>query len=160
MSAWNKLDKSIKPDSKTIRSFVDNPLWDDLCKYLEEQYQTKPVIEYSGCSVPGWNVKYRKSGRSLCTIYPMKGYFIALVVISEKEKTETEFALPTLTEYVRQVYQETKEGMGQRWLMITVRDTSVLADVKTLIGIRRKIKTAAPAVKFSSKSNSNIFEKT
>lgn len=32
-------------------------------------------------------MKYRKSGRSLCTLYPMDGHFVALVVIGEHEKT-------------------------------------------------------------------------
>jgi AraC family transcriptional regulator len=27
----------------------------------------------------GWNVKYRKGGRALCSLYPKQGYFLALV---------------------------------------------------------------------------------
>jgi hypothetical protein len=27
----------------------------------------------------GWNIKYQKSGKSICTIYPQQGYFLALV---------------------------------------------------------------------------------
>ncbi|KAB2952754.1 DUF3788 family protein [Heliorestis acidaminivorans] len=36
---------------------------------MEEAYQAKPHITYSKCSAqPGWNVKYKKSGKSLCTL--------------------------------------------------------------------------------------------
>jgi hypothetical protein len=38
-------------------------------------------------------VKYQNSGKSLCTLYPMEGYFIALVVIGAKEEEEVEMAL-------------------------------------------------------------------
>ena len=41
-------------------------------------------IAYSNCAMDnnvwrGWNIKYQKSGKSLCTIYPQQGYFLALV---------------------------------------------------------------------------------
>jgi hypothetical protein len=44
----------------------------------------KPKLSYSGCSMDGgawkgWNVKYKKSGKVLCSLYPKQGYFLALV---------------------------------------------------------------------------------
>jgi len=112
-----------------------------LCDYLELLYQIKPIFEYSRCSMQqGWNVKYKKSGRSLCTLYPMQGYFIALIVIGEREQLETELAMPTFTEYFQQLYRETKVGMGQRWLMVSIKDEEVLEDVKACISIRRRSK--------------------
>jgi len=137
---WNKMDRSWEPTSEIVTAYVNNPLWSDLCRYVEAEYQVKPVFEYSRCSMPGWNVKYRKAGRSLCTLYPMEGYFVALVVISEREKMETEFLLPSFTTYLQQLYHDTKAGMGQKWLMIDVKNDSVLDDVKQCIAIRRKSK--------------------
>jgi len=64
---WNKMDRSWEPTSEIVTAYVNNPLWSDLCRYVEAEYQVKPVFEYSRCSMPGWNVKYRKAGRSLCT---------------------------------------------------------------------------------------------
>jgi AraC family transcriptional regulator len=45
--------------------------------------------------------------------------------------------LPFCTEYLQQLYYETKTGMGQKWLMINVTDDAVLEDVKQFIAIRR-----------------------
>lgn len=137
---WDKMVRNQIPTAEIITAYVSNPLWNDLCQHIETQYQAKPVYEYSGCSVPGWNVKYKKAGRSLCTLYPMEGYFVALIVISERERTETELALPFFTEYFQQLYRETKTGMGQKWLMINVTDSTVLDDVKQCISIRRGTK--------------------
>lgn len=124
-----------------ITAYVDSPLFECLCKYLEAEYQSKSVLEYSRCSMQyGWNVKYKKAGRTLCTLYPMEGYFIALIVIGDRERIETEWMLPFFTEYLQQLYQETKTGMGQKWLMINVTDHVVLEDVKQLIAIRRNKK--------------------
>ncbi len=135
---WDKTNGAQKPTITTISSYVNSPLFDELCKHLETEYQSKPLLEYSRCSMQyGWNVKYKKAGRTLCTLYPMGGYFIALVVIGDREMTELELMLPYFTEYFQQLYYETKTGMGQKWLMLNVTDEGVLVDVKQCIAIRR-----------------------
>ncbi len=133
---WDKMNSAHKPEMDVIAEYVNDSLWNELCGYLEENYGARPVIEYSKCAVPGWNVKYRKAGRGLCTLYPMEGYYTALVVIGERERVEAELLLASLTQSVQALYRETKTGMGQKWLMIDVCDKAVLADVKKLIGIR------------------------
>lgn len=138
---WDKTDGTQEPSLETISTYVKSPLWEQLREHMEEQYQIKPILEYSRCSLQqGWNLKYKKVGRSLCTLYPMEGYYIALVVIGDRERVEAELALPFFTEYLQQLYRETKTGMGQKWLMINVTDAAVLNDVKQCIAIRRGIK--------------------
>ena len=138
---WDKTDGTKEPSLETISAYVKSPLWEQLRKHLEEQYKIKPILEYSRCSKQqGWNLKYKKAGRSLCTLYPMEGYYIVLVVIGYRERVEAELALPFFTQYLQQLYHETKTGMGQKWLMINVTDAAVLKDVKQCISIRRGIK--------------------
>jgi len=135
---WDKTNGIQRPSIAEINAYVDSPLFECLCKYLETEYQSKPVLEYSRCSMQyGWNIKYKKAGRTLCTLYPMEGYFIALIVIGDRERTETELMLPFATEYLQQLYRETKTGMRQKWLMINVTDEAVLEDIKQCIAIRR-----------------------
>jgi AraC family transcriptional regulator len=135
---WNKNNGTQKPSMAAISAYVNSTLFECLCKHVETEYQCKPVMEYSRCSLQyGWNVKYKKAGRTLCTLYPMEGYFIALIVIGYREQTETELSLPFFTEYLQQLYHETKMGMGQKWLMVNVMDDAVLEDVKQCIAIRR-----------------------
>lgn len=126
-----------KPDEKQISEFINNPLWENLCSYLESTYNVSPHIEYSRCSAqPGWNVKYKKSGRSLCTLYPEEGSFISMVSIGSKEAVEAELMLNTCTSYIRQLYEKTANFNGSRWLMIQVSSEEILEDVKALIGLR------------------------
>lgn len=92
---WDKTNGTHKPSMAVISAYVNSPLFECLCKHLETEYQSKPILDYSRCSMQyGWNVKYKKAGRTLCTLYPMEGYFIALIVISDREKTEAECMLP------------------------------------------------------------------
>ncbi|WP_313340101.1 DUF3788 family protein [Sedimentibacter sp.] len=135
---WDKTNGVQKPSLTTISAYVNSPLFEQLCQHLETEYQSKPLLEYSRCSMQyGWNVKYKKAGRTLCTLYPMEGYFIALIVIGDRERTETELMLPYFTDYFHRLYHETKTGMGQKWLMVNVTDAAVLEDVKQCVAIRR-----------------------
>lgn len=137
---WSNLyDQDSQPVPEQVSEFIDTPLWWDMNDFLEETYHVPSQMSYSGCSAqPGWNVKYKKSGKSLCTLYPMPGFFIALVVIGQKETHETELQLPLYSEYTRALYEKTPFSLGGRWLMINVTDEEILSDVKNLIGIRVK----------------------
>ncbi len=139
---WTQLyDKNNQPEKEQISDFIHNPLWERINEFLQSGYQVQPTYAYSTCSAqPGWNVKYQKSGRSLCTLYPMPGFFIALVVIGNREQAETDLVLPMLSQYVQNLYKSAAAVMGGRWLMVAVTDEEIFEDVKRLIQIRRKIK--------------------
>ncbi|MHB1293644.1 MAG: DUF3788 domain-containing protein [Anaerolineae bacterium] len=129
-------DRNQPPSPVDISRFVDSSLWDTLLAYVESTCTVSPRIEYSACTMQkGWNVKYRKRGRSLCVLYPMEGYFIALVVVGERARLSV-FSVPPWGEVVRGLLEQTPDMQGSQWLMIPVRDAQTLEDVKTLIAIR------------------------
>ncbi len=141
MEKWDVQNQIQKPNMELLSLYVNNPLWDNLCLHNETEYQCTPILEYSSCSMQkGWNVKFKKAGRSLCTLYPMEGFFLALVVIGEKERRETELMLPFCSEYLQQLYENTQIFNGQQWLMIHVNDKAILEDIKHIIAIRRGVK--------------------
>ena len=60
-----------QPDMEEIDSFIGSPYWKSLCTYVERNYLVTPRIEFSRCTMQtGWNVKYKKSSRAICTLYP------------------------------------------------------------------------------------------
>lgn len=141
MKWYNLYGPCNPPGLDNISEYVHNKLWQDLNRFLQNTYQIQPKLAYSRCSMqPGWNVKYQKSGKSLCTLYPMENYFITLVVIGNKEIHEAELLIPLCSKYTQVLYQETKFSPGGRWLMIKVTDRSILEDVMNLIQIRLKPK--------------------
>jgi hypothetical protein len=109
---WSELyDKTNEPQKEQVQNFVDTPLWDDLAAHLEQSYNVKPKLSYSGCSMEGgawkgWNVKYKKGGKVLCSLYPKQGYFLVLVPYEGKSNA------------------------------FEVNDENVLRDVKNLIELR------------------------
>ena len=100
MNWFERYPKSQQPTLEEIANFIASPLWGELCAWAEKTYQIEPKVEHSTCSgAPGWNVKYRKGGRALCTLYPDDGQFIAMVSVGVKEAPEAELLLPTCSDY-------------------------------------------------------------
>lgn len=139
---WSKLfEQSRQPAFEDIDEYINNGLWQELNSVLQATYGVKPALSYSKCSAqPGWNVKYKKGGKSLCTLYPMDGFFIALVTIGNKETNEVELTLSSYSDYTQALYQRTTFSCGGRWLMINVTDKSVLDDVVNLVSVRVRAK--------------------
>lgn len=139
---WNtKYTKLEKPELSQIGQFIRNPLWEELRAHLEESYHILPLVEHSTCSgAPGWNVKYRKSSRSLCVLYPEAGAFTCLVTVGGEVAAAVDLMLETFTPQVRELYRGAKPFNGSRWLMIPVRDAATLEDVKRLLALRVQYK--------------------
>ena len=131
-------DKTTRPTLEEIAVYVQNPVFPGFCAELMERYDCREAIEYSACGLePGWNVKFKKSGKTLCTIYPKESYFTVMVVVGIKEKGRIEEILPGCTAQLQEIYHHTKEGNGQRWLMLPLEDIGdMYGDIFRLIEIR------------------------
>lgn len=84
MLNYEKFDKETQPTEAEIKEFTDGALFTNLNDYLCEGYKIKPKYAYSECKMDkniwrGWNIKYRKHGKILCTIYPQEAYFMVLI---------------------------------------------------------------------------------
>lgn len=132
-------DKNELPTLEELSAFIQNPVFDRFCSEIKETYNCREKIEFSSCSwKPGWNVKFKKSGKTLCTVYPGETFFTVMVVIGKKEKEPVERLLFNCTKQLREIYAQTEEGNGQRWLMIDLVDNDDLyGDVLRLIEIRK-----------------------
>ena len=140
---WSELyGKGNQPTFEQIQEYVSAPLWDELTDYLQQTYNIKPRIEYSGCIMDkgawkGWNVKYKKSGKSLCTLYPKQGYFLSLITIAEKDATEADMIVSSCTDYIRAMYHNTEFGKNYGKMMgIEVTSEEILRDMNEFMALR------------------------
>lgn len=132
-------DKNHSPVLEEIGEYVGNPVFMQFCSEIRNTYKCDGKIEYSSCSwEKGWNVKFKKAGKSLCTIYPREGYVTVLIVVGRKEKEAVEEILTECTIEMQNLYHQTQEGNGQKWLMIDLEDRDRLySDLLRFIRIRR-----------------------
>ena len=132
-------DRNICPTIEEISEYVRNPIFLQLCTEIKSTYKCNEKIEYSSCSWErGWNIKFKKAGKTLCIIYPRECYLTVMVVIGTKERDAAEAILPECTKVLREIYNQTQEGNGQKWLMIDIEEKgSLYDDLLRLIQIRR-----------------------
>ncbi|WP_041139386.1 DUF3788 domain-containing protein [Beduini massiliensis] len=139
MDHWDKLDAASTPNLEETATYINNPLFQELCDYFDKTFHCLPQFHYSRCSMAkGWNLKFKKSSKNICTVYPCVGYFKVLIVIGRKEKEAFEKMLPSLSASFQMIYAETKEMMHQRWLMLSIEDSNQLEDLKKCILVRAK----------------------
>ncbi len=136
----NLQDRSYCPALGEIEEYVGNPIFHQFCSEIKETYHLKEKIEFSSCSwEKGWNIKFKKSGKSLCVVYPREGYFTVLVVVGRKEKDSVDAVITECSAELQQIYGQTKEGNGQKWLMIDLEESgATYRDVMRLVEIRQR----------------------
>ena len=135
---FSKEDMTHIPTKYEMSHYINNKLWDKFCIFVKKEYNVTLKFEFSKCSWEyGWNVKLRKGSQSLCTVYPRENYFCIMVVIGKKEKNFFELILPSLCSDIQEIYKTTKEGNGQKWLMIDLEDEDQkYEDVKKILNIK------------------------
>lgn len=136
--AW---PQQMEPALSDIGAWVNNPAFEELSVWLGETYGAEPSIEFSRCSMDrGWNVKYKRGSKALCTLYVRSGYFTAMVTLGAKQTAELEVLLPTFSDALQELYQQTPAFNGGKWLVIDVKDRTQLEDIQRLILLKAKPK--------------------
>lgn len=107
-------NREIRPTLDEIGAYIRNPLFQNLCSRLQTDYRCKEKIEFSACSwEPGWNVKFRKSGKTLCTIYPRESFFRIMVVIGQKKKKPSPLFSQTAADGSKISIGKPRKGTGR-----------------------------------------------
>lgn len=127
------------PGIAEIGAYIRSPYWERLCGFIEETWGARPLVQYSVCSMaPGWNVKYRKGSRPICTLYPETGTFTCMVSVGGRQQMEAELFLAGCCPYLQDLYRDTKPFNGSRWLSIRVTGGRILEETMGLLRIRMK----------------------
>lgn len=135
-------DNAIKPTEKDILRFLEKPAsiaWIDLRSFLDINYDFVPETTFYGKKY-GWTVRYRRSGKTLCSLFPEKGSFTILLVFGKNEIQKFEELELEFSQEIVQLYENTKKLHDGKWLWIRVHKSEDLEDVKVLITIKKKPK--------------------
>lgn len=111
--------------------------WNELTTFVEGNYSHEPVWDNGG-KYGKWELKYRKSGRTLCAFYIKEGFFAALVVLGKGEREKLELLKAEFSSSIIELYLNTRTYHDGKWLWIDVSDMSPVEGIKRLIAIKRK----------------------
>ena len=138
---WYELfPKEKEPTMGDIADYVGSVkgLWLSLIDYFETAYKIKPKLTYSGCSgMPGWNIKFQKSGQAFGTWYPRPGTFYVMIIVGYKLDAQMELLLPVLSDYTADSYRRAGDYMKiGKWMMLKADNAQVFEDYKKICGLK------------------------
>jgi len=130
-------DKDLKPSSRQISKILGakKPLWDRLLKFIASNYHVPPDLSYGGKNY-GWNLWYRKGGKTLVSLYPQDRHLVAQVVLGTAQAEEA--AKLNLGRNVRQALEAAPQLQDGKWLFLRVRTQTDAKDVEALLQIKRR----------------------
>jgi hypothetical protein len=131
------LDTDHKPSPRQISLILGakKPLWDRLLKFIASNYAIPPDLSYGGKNY-GWNLWYRKSGKTLVSLYPQHKHFVAQIVLGSAQAEEAStLKLGKNVLHAIEAFPELHEG---RWLLLKVRSEKDVKDVETLLQLKKR----------------------
>ncbi|NPE08916.1 MAG: DUF3788 domain-containing protein [Asgard group archaeon] len=126
-------DPTHQPTLEEIRSALGScfPLWERLTTFIEETYKIEGTWSTWGPAKTGWNLRYRRKGKSLTALHPQQNRILVQIVLG---KVQAERALQLeLGEKVSRMLQESPQLRDGRWLHIPVTSESNANDVESLL---------------------------
>ncbi|MFX1517662.1 MAG: DUF3788 domain-containing protein [Promethearchaeota archaeon] len=135
-------DEGNKPNSKEIISFIGDTLtteWMEMESFLTTHYDFKPETIFYGKKY-GWTVRYRKSGRTLCSLFPERGAFTVLITLGKKESDIVLSMKDSLSSRIWNNIKESKQLRDGRWLWIRILHKDDITDAKKILTAKRRPK--------------------
>jgi len=135
-------DKTRKPTEEEMMNFIGEPgkeAWSELRQFIEDHYDLVSETVFYGVKY-GWTIRYRKGGKTLCSLFPENGGFTVLIVLGKEESEKALSMTQELSSRTRTLLTDTKQLHDGRWLWIRLLKTRDASDVKKLLQIKRRPK--------------------
>jgi hypothetical protein len=126
-------DSKHQPTPEEIRLALGScfPLWERLTTFIKKSYRIEGTWSTWGPAKTGWNLRYRRKGKSLTALHPQQERILAQIVLG---KAQVERALQLeLGEKISRMLQESPQLRDGRWLFIPVTSESDAKDVEKLL---------------------------
>jgi hypothetical protein len=135
-------NKTRKPTAEEMVSFIGEQAkeaWLEIKRFIKDRYDLVPETIFYGTNY-GWTIRYRKGGKTICSLFPEKGGFTVLIVLGKKESEKALSIRNELSAKIHKLLGNTEQLHDGRWLWIRLLTTSDTDDVKKLLQIKRKPK--------------------
>jgi len=130
------------PDLEEIRKFIKLKkavkAFDSLLLFLDENYNFEQEICFGGKKF-GVMVRYRKNGKTLVSIFPEKNAFSVVLVYGKKEVIIFNAYKESFSEHFTTIFDETPQLHDGKWMLITLKDESLLPELERMIMIKKAI---------------------
>lgn len=135
------LNSEITPDYENIIQFIGRRkvqnTWIDLLAFIDNSYNLDKKILFGGKKY-GWAVQYKKSKKTIVTIFPERESFTVLLIFGKSELEKISDKKGIFSKTLIDKIDNTKQYHDGKWVWIKYQNGFVIDDIKELIKIKRK----------------------
>jgi len=134
------LDRETQPEPELVRKAIGRevlPVWDDVAAYLAKafpEYQPEWVF-YS--AQHGWAIRFRQDARQLVALFPERGAFSALVILSPEEDEQALDKINYFNTKFREQLNTISALPQGRWLWVRIEDHTDFVGLRLLLDFKR-----------------------
>ncbi|GAX47008.1 DUF3788 domain-containing protein [Pseudolactococcus reticulitermitis] len=129
--------KASRNDMLTLLGKPLYDIWMQLNEMIDARYEMEQIWHQGGKAWT-YEYKYRRGGKTLCTLYARENHFGFMVILGKYEREKFEADRESYSEVVQAIYDQTKTYHDGKWLMFEPTDTAMFADFIKLLAIKRK----------------------
>lgn len=130
------LDRDQEPDQALIQKTIGRevwPVWQEVRDYLEKNFpQYSPELIYYNTQ-HGWAIRYRKEAQQICTLFPERGAFSALVTLSPEEEELAQERINYFNARFRELLSRPSTLPQGRWLWVRIEDHTDFVGLRLLL---------------------------
>lgn len=112
-------------------------VWQALCSAIDEKYDMERLWSTGGKNWT-YEYKYRRGGKTLCSLYAKSGCFGFMIIFGKEERAKFEEIRSTLSDAVCRQYDGAQTYHDGKWVMFEPTDTTDFNDYMKLLAIKRK----------------------
>ncbi len=134
------LDRDTQPEPEQICKTIGRevlPVWDEVKAYLSATFPGfQPEWVYYSAQ-HGWALRYRQEARQLLALFPERGAFSALMILSPEEDEKAREKINYFNAKFREELNKIPSLPQGRWFWARIEDHTDFVGLKLLLGIKR-----------------------
>lgn len=111
--------------------------WLNVIDFINQHYLMDTLWNKGGKAAK-YELKFRRSSKTLCALYPRENNFGFMVIFGKAERGKFEQTRSEFSLKIQQQYDEATTYHDGKWLMIEITDMSHFKDIQKLLAIKRK----------------------
>ncbi len=110
--------------------------WCSINNFIKDNYDMDMLWDNGG-KTGVFELKYRKSGKTFCALYPREKGMKVLIILGKNEREKFKTSRKDFSEYIN-FYDNTRQYHDGKWLYLDAINNTVIADIERLLFIKKK----------------------
>lgn len=112
-------------------------VWEKLCAMVDEKYDMEHLWNDGGKSWT-YEYKYRRGGKTLCTLYAKENCIGFLIILGKYEREKFEAIREHISPMGQKMYDAATTYHDGKWIMFELVDTTMFDDFSHMLQIKRR----------------------